>query len=90
VEAKLIVVETIRGGRIIAVAARNKVRHRTVTIGKASVQVAAGGHASLTLRLNRRGRALLEHHSPLHALLIGSASGKTKRHVTIRRPQHRG
>jgi hypothetical protein len=85
-QLKLTVVETIRGGKVTAVTARHTVRHRTVTIGQASVHVKAGGNARLALALNRTGRALLKHHSPLHALLVVTASGKTiaKKHVTIR------
>jgi hypothetical protein len=83
---KLIVVETIRGGKVIAVTARQRVRHRTVTIGQALVHVKAGGNARLALRLNRTGRALLKHHAPLHALLVVTLSGRqvAKKRVTIR------
>jgi hypothetical protein len=85
-QLKLIVVETIRGGKIVAVTAAHHARHRTVVIAQGSSRVGAGGHAAARVRLNRTGRALLKHHSPLHALLVVTASGKTvaKRHITIR------
>jgi hypothetical protein len=84
VNLRLIVIETIRNGKIIAVAAG----HKTVTIGQTSARVNAGGHARVQLRLNRTGRTLLAHHSPLYSLLVVSAGGRTiaKKHVMFRRP----
>jgi hypothetical protein len=88
-QLKLVVVETVRGSKIIAVAARKKARHRTVVIGRASVQAAAGSHTVARVPLNKKGLALLKHHSPLHALLVVTASGKTvaKKYVTLRSPR---
>lgn len=78
--------EMIGHTRLAAFAARS----RRIIIARASVHIAAGGHARVRLRLNAKGRALLKHHSPLHALLRLSAGGKTvaTQHITIRRPRH--
>jgi hypothetical protein len=85
----LSVTETISHGRVIAVTASHS--SRRVIIARRSVHVAAGGHVRVRLPLNAKGRALLKHHSPLHALLGLSVGGRTgaSTQVTIRRPRHR-
>jgi hypothetical protein len=84
----LSVTETIRNGKVVAVTARRRSRRRVVVIARVTVQIAAGSHARVRLGLNRSGRALLKHHSPLHALLVVNEGGRTvaKQHVTIRSP----
>jgi hypothetical protein len=84
VQLTLLVTETLRGKKVVAVGAA--VKKRRVVIGRATVRLNAGAQTRGTVKLNRAGRALLAHHSPLRATLVVSADGKTlaTRRVTIR------
>jgi hypothetical protein len=73
---RLTVVETLRGSRVIAVAARSTARrarvaaarrtsHKTVTVGAVTVHVPAGQRRTVTVALNTTGRRLL---ASLHKL----------------------
>ncbi len=73
---RLAVVETLRGRRVIAVAARRTARlarvpaarrtsHKTVTVGAVTVHVPAGQRRTVTVALNTTGRRLL---ASLHKL----------------------
>jgi hypothetical protein len=69
---KLIVVETLRGRKVIAVSAA---RRRTVTIGRARLTLTNGGSATLRLVLNQAGRRLLARFHRFKAELVVSQSG---------------
>ncbi len=73
---RLTVVETLRGSRVVAVAARRTARlaratatrrtsHKTVTIGAVTVHLPAGQRRTVTVALNATGRRLL---TSLHKL----------------------
>jgi hypothetical protein len=81
---RLTVVETLRGSRVIAVAARRAARlarvtaarrtsHKTVTVGAVTVHVPAGQRRTVTVALNTTGRRLLASQHKLTAKL--SVSG---------------
>ncbi len=55
---RLTVVETLRGGRVIAVAAR-RTRRLTVTVGASTVHLPPGQRRTATVALNATGRRLL-------------------------------
>jgi hypothetical protein len=70
ITVRLTVVETLRGGRVIAVAARRTARlgrtaaarrssRKTVTVGAVTVRVPAGQRRTVTVALNTTGRHLL-------------------------------
>jgi hypothetical protein len=69
---RLTVVETLRGGRVIALAARSA-RRVTVTVGAITVRVPAGQRRTATVALNATGRRLLARVHQLTAKL--SVSG---------------
>jgi hypothetical protein len=71
IAVRLTVVETLRGGHVIAVAARTL--RRTVTIGANTVRLPAGQQRTVTVTLNATGRHLLAHLHRLAAKL--SVSG---------------
>jgi hypothetical protein len=63
---RLSAVETLNGGRIVAVAARAPrarksagLRHRTVTLASARLRLGRGAHTTVSLALNTTGRRLL-------------------------------
>jgi hypothetical protein len=70
---RLTAVETLRGGRAIAVAAAHRTSHRTVTVGAVTAHVPAGQRATVTVALNATGRRLLKSLHKLSAKL--SVSG---------------
>jgi hypothetical protein len=81
---RLTVVETLRGSRVIAVAARRVARlgravaarrtsHKTVTVGTVTAHVPAGRQSTVTVALNATGRRLLKSLHKLTAKL--SVSG---------------
>lgn len=72
IRLRLTAVETLRGGHVIAVAARRTSR-KTVTVGSVTTHVPAGKHATVTVALNATGRSLLAHFHKLSAKL--SVSG---------------
>jgi hypothetical protein len=76
ITVRLTVLETLRGSRVIAVAARSIARlakvtaarrtsHKTVTVGAVTVHVPAGQRRTVTVALNTTGRRLL---TSLHKL----------------------
>lgn len=73
----LSVLETLRSGKLIAVAAAAK--KRTVTLGHASVTLTGGQTKTLTISLDAAGRALLARRHSLHVELTISqtSAGKT-------------
>jgi hypothetical protein len=79
----LSVLETLRSGKLVAVAARTT--KRTVTLGRSFVTVAAGQTKSVTISLNGAGKALLKSRHTLHVKLIlaQSSAGKTNVVKTI-------
>jgi hypothetical protein len=77
------VVETLRRGKVTAIAASAKAIKKTVVVGSKSVTIAAGKSETVTLSLNRSGKRLLARHNPLKTKLALSASGKTIAHFTI-------
>jgi hypothetical protein len=71
---RLTVVETLRGSRVIAVAARSRgTSRRTVTVGAVTAHVPAGQRRTVTVALNASGRRLLKSLHRLSAKL--SVSG---------------
>jgi hypothetical protein len=90
--ATLTVKETLVAGRIKAVSAKAKPRRsrrrtKTVTIGKATFNVAAGKSVSVTVSLNAAGKALHKKFAKLPATLTIRVSGTTKTsHVRFPKP----
>jgi DNA-binding beta-propeller fold protein YncE len=80
---KLTVRETLKHGKVIAVAARTKLTKRTVTVGSGSVVVGAGRSKTVKVSLNRQGRALLARHSPLKVKLTITQSGRKIKSSTL-------
>jgi hypothetical protein len=65
---RLTVVETLRGRRVVAVAAR-RTSHRTVTVGVVTAHVPAGQRRTITVALSATGRRLLASFHKLSAKL---------------------
>ncbi len=82
--AALSVVETLRHGKITAVAAAAKTRRRTVALGSASVTIAAGTTRTIRVALNQTGKRLLTTHAPLAVRLKVSQSARTVAMSTVR------
>jgi hypothetical protein len=70
---RLTVLETLRGGRVIAVAATRRTSHKTVTVGAVTAHVPAGQRGTVTVALSSTGRRLLKSLHKLGAKL--SVSG---------------
>jgi Ca2+-binding RTX toxin-like protein len=91
----LSVVETLRSGKVIAVAAKSKTKKRTVTLGHASVTLSGGQSKTVAVPLNGTGRALLAHEHKLHVELavMQTSAGKTfpvkALTLTFTAPKHR-
>jgi hypothetical protein len=80
------VVEKLRHGKVIAVAAstkKTKKTKKTVVVGSKVVTVAAGRSETVTLSLNATGKRLLTKHSPLKTKLTVAQSGKTIANPTM-------
>jgi hypothetical protein len=79
----LSVLETLRSGKVVAVAARTT--KRTVILGRASATIAAGQTKTVTILLNSVGKSLLRSHHTLHVklTLTQSSAGKTSVVKTI-------
>jgi Ca2+-binding RTX toxin-like protein len=75
----LSVVETLRSGKLIAVAAASKIKKKTVTIGHASVTLSGGKSKSVSVTLNSTGKGLVKREHKLHVKLVLSqtSAGKT-------------
>ncbi|MGH2854898.1 MAG: hypothetical protein ACRDLF_11995, partial [Solirubrobacteraceae bacterium] len=71
---RLTVVETLRGGHPIAVAARRRTQRVTVTIGAHTVHLPAGQRRTVTVALNATGRRLLARFHRLVAKLTVSGT----------------
>jgi hypothetical protein len=83
VSGSFMVIETLRGHKVIAVSARKAKRtHKRVVVGTSAVNVGAGKHGTLRLKLNRTGRRLL---SAFHRLTVGLTATQTRpgRHRVI-------
>jgi hypothetical protein len=89
VTATLTTIETVRGGRVVAVAASAK--RVSVLVGSATLTVPAGAQRSLTVSLNRAGQRLARRfrHLPVKLTVsLATASGKPRvvKTVTLRWP----
>jgi hypothetical protein len=83
------VLETIRRGKVIALAASTKTKtkkkttKKTITIISKTATIPAGATKTIKLTLNAAGKKLLAKHHPLKAKLSVTQSGKTVTHKTI-------
>jgi hypothetical protein len=68
--------ETLRGSKIVAVAARRKTKRRVVLFGSKTVTVAAGTSQKVGISLDGAGRSLLKRFDRLPLLLV-VLQGKT-------------
>jgi hypothetical protein len=76
--ATLSVVERVRGGSVVGIAARkHRLRTKVRVVGRASTDVAAGQRKTLRVGLNRLGRRLLRRFGKLRATLRVAHDGKT-------------
>jgi hypothetical protein len=86
VALRLTAVETLSGGRIVAIAARSThsarkstagLRHRTVTLASLRLRLARGAHYSVAAALDTTGRRLLagEHHFGASLSVTGTVIG---------------
>ena len=76
VHATLTTVEKTRRGHLIGIAAKAKIRSKTVTIASVTVTIAAGKSAKLTLKPNATGRKLLKRFGKLPAHLTAILEGE--------------
>jgi hypothetical protein len=83
IHASLSVVETVAGGRVVAVAARARTKHRTVEVGSLETTLAAGSHRQLKVALNAVGRRLLASRHRLEVHLAVTEGGKLVRGSTL-------
>ena len=75
--------ETIRHGKVIALAASTKTTKKTITIASKTATIPAGSTKTITLTLNGTGKQLLAKHHPLKAKLTVTQSRKTVTSQTI-------
>jgi hypothetical protein len=85
---KMVAFEHLRGTRIVSISARagKKQAHvvtKQVTVGSASVSLAAGAAKAETLKVNAAGRALLTRFHQLAATLTISSAGKAIRTASV-------
>jgi hypothetical protein len=85
---KAVVFEHLRGKRLISVTARagKKQAHvstKAVTLGSASLSLAAGASKTSTLKLNATGRALLARFHKLVATVTVQSAGKLLRSASV-------
>ncbi len=73
---RVTVTEHLKGGRLTALSARSKTKVVTIASGTVG-SLAAGGSRTITLKLNRTGTGLVEHHHPLAVTVTVSEGGKT-------------
>ena len=66
----LSVFETLRSGKVVAVAA--KTRKRTLTLGHVSASLPGGTSKTLSVSLDSTGRVLLAHYRSLHVKLVAT------------------
>jgi hypothetical protein len=83
------VLETIRGGKVIAVAAtktkskKKKTTKKTITIISKTATIPAGKTKTIKLTLSAAGKKLLAKHHPLKAKLTITQARRTVTHKTI-------
>jgi hypothetical protein len=78
--------ETVRRGKVIAIAAsstKTKTIKKTITIAAKTATIPAGSTKTITLTLNGAGKRLLAHHNPLKAKLTVTQSRRTVTSKTI-------
>jgi hypothetical protein len=80
--------ETIRGGKLLGVAAAKRMKppktiHRTVVVRSASLTLVGGQNKTVTLSLDRAGKRLLARCRTLKVKLMITASGVTFSNATI-------
>lgn len=86
VRLTLTIAETLKGHKVIALAARVKrptVRHRVVSLGSMAVTLAGGQHRTVKLSLDDVGRRLLSQRHSLKAKLALLQSGRSLAAVTL-------
>jgi hypothetical protein len=83
----LTVVQRLRAGRVIGVAARRTTTTKTVTVGRATATVAAGATRSMTVKLNAAGRKLAGRFGrlPVKVKVIANGASPVVRTATLRR-----
>jgi hypothetical protein len=81
----LTVTETLKGGRVIAIDARNHngMRRKVLTVGSTSVTLAAGQTRTVRVALNRLGRKLLASRRHLKATMRVSQVRANRQLVTV-------
>ncbi|HTW20299.1 MAG TPA: hypothetical protein VME70_08825, partial [Mycobacteriales bacterium] len=77
------VLETIHGGKVIALAASTKSTKKTITIVSKTATILAGATKTINLTLNDAGKQLLAKNHPLKAKLTVTQSRKTVTSKTI-------
>ena len=83
--ATLSVVERVRNGSVVGIAARkHRLRTKVKVVGRASTALSAGQHKTLKVRLNRLGRRLLRRFGKLGATLRVTQDGKTLKTSGVR------
>jgi hypothetical protein len=70
------IVETVKGGKVIAVAAA-KTKKQVVLVARATVTLVAGQIKTVHLSLNRTGRQLLAERQRFPAKLVARQVGRT-------------
>jgi hypothetical protein len=89
----LSVVETVRGGTVVGVAARvgKKTKKKTVVIGSKTVTVGAGKSKAVKITLNAAGKKLLQKRGKLVVSLTVRQSGRSIRSqkLTFKKPHPR-
>ncbi len=79
----LSVLETLRSGRLVAVAAKAKTKKRIVTLGRVSLTIPGGQTKTVSIPLNASGRGLLAHRHSLHVKLAVAQTIAGK-HVVVK------
>jgi Ca2+-binding RTX toxin-like protein len=64
--------ETLRSGKVVAVAAKTKTKKRTLTLGQVSASLAGGTSKTLSVSLDSTGRVLLAQYRSLHVKLVAT------------------
>jgi lipopolysaccharide export system protein LptA len=77
------VLETIRRGKVIALAASTKTTKKTITIASKTATIPARSTKTIKLTLNGAGKQLLAKHHPLKAKLTVTQSPRTVTSKTI-------
>jgi len=84
ITASLSVVERLRAGRVVAVAAKKRLRTKRVVVAKASASLGGGQSKQLALRLNRAGRRLLRRFRRIRVTLSVAQGSRVMRRTTLR------